>query len=74
MSVRRLGVFGAQRSSRMVQWLKSSADGGPNRPYQMVLMDDQTVIVIPLSIPSNITYTAKTLGMKSQCVMYIDVF
>jgi len=42
--------------------------------HQMVLTDDQTVIVIPLSIPSNITYTAKTLGMKSQCVTYIDVF
>ena len=58
----------------MVQWLKSSANGGPNRPYQMVLMDDQTIIMIPLSILSNITYTAKTLGVKSQCVTYIDVF
>lgn len=42
--------------------------------HQMVLTDDQTVIVIPLSIPSNITYSAKTLGVKSQCATYVDIF
>ncbi|KIM38940.1 hypothetical protein M413DRAFT_29853 [Hebeloma cylindrosporum] len=35
--------------------------------HQMVLTDDETVIMIPLSVPSNITYSAKTLGVKSQC-------
>ena len=40
----------------------------------MVLTDDQTVIVIPLSIPSNITYSAKTLGVKSQCATYVVIF
>ncbi|KDR67245.1 hypothetical protein GALMADRAFT_283600 [Galerina marginata CBS 339.88] len=35
--------------------------------HRIVLADDQTAIVVPLSVPPNITYSAKTLGVKSQC-------
>lgn len=41
--------------------------------HQMVLTDDQTVIVVPLSLPPNITYSAKTLGVKSQCATYVPI-
>jgi hypothetical protein len=42
--------------------------------HKMVLTDNQTIIVVPLSLPPNITYSAKTLGVKSQCATYVPIF
>ena len=42
--------------------------------HKMVLTDDQTIIVVPLSLPPDITYSAKTLGVKSQCATYVLIF
>ncbi|PPQ97614.1 hypothetical protein CVT26_002372 [Gymnopilus dilepis] len=36
--------------------------------HRVVLTDDQTAIVVPESLPPNITYVAQTVGLKSQCV------
>ncbi|PPQ66040.1 hypothetical protein CVT26_010796 [Gymnopilus dilepis] len=35
--------------------------------HKVVYADDQTAIIIPNTLPDNITYTAQTIGVKSQC-------
>ncbi|KAF9458683.1 hypothetical protein BDZ94DRAFT_1239783 [Collybia nuda] len=35
--------------------------------HQVVYTDDQTAILVPWSIPSNITYMAPSIGIKSTC-------
>ncbi|KDR73867.1 hypothetical protein GALMADRAFT_227626 [Galerina marginata CBS 339.88] len=36
--------------------------------HRVVFADDQTAIVVPESLPSNITYSAQTLGVKTECI------
>ncbi|KAF8898218.1 hypothetical protein CPB84DRAFT_1780608 [Gymnopilus junonius] len=36
--------------------------------HRVVYADDQTAILVPNTLPGNITYTAQTMGVKSQCV------
>ncbi|KAF8996043.1 hypothetical protein BDQ17DRAFT_963865 [Cyathus striatus] len=35
--------------------------------HRIAFADDQTAIVVPFAIPSNISYTANSLGIKSSC-------
>ncbi|PPQ81379.1 LOW QUALITY PROTEIN: hypothetical protein CVT25_015900 [Psilocybe cyanescens] len=35
--------------------------------HKVAFTDDQTAILIPSSLPSNITYEARTMGVRSQC-------
>ncbi|KAF9001721.1 hypothetical protein BDQ17DRAFT_1490130 [Cyathus striatus] len=35
--------------------------------HRIVFANDQTAIVVPATIPSNISYTAPTIGIKSSC-------
>ncbi|KAH9474521.1 hypothetical protein JR316_0012982 [Psilocybe cubensis] len=35
--------------------------------HRVVFTDDQTAILVPQTLPPNITYTSRTLGVKSQC-------
>jgi hypothetical protein len=48
--------------------------GNTSTVHKMVLTDDQTIIVVPLRLPPNITYSAKTLGVKSHCDTYVPIF
>ncbi|KDR66408.1 hypothetical protein GALMADRAFT_147995 [Galerina marginata CBS 339.88] len=36
--------------------------------HRVEYLDDQTAILVPYTLPTNITYSAKTLGVKSQCM------
>ncbi|KDR68207.1 hypothetical protein GALMADRAFT_272694 [Galerina marginata CBS 339.88] len=36
--------------------------------HRVVFADDQTALVVPQSVPPNITYSAQTLGVKTQCI------
>jgi len=39
--------------------------------HRVVFADDQTAIVVPESPPSNVTYSAQTLGVRSECITYV---
>lgn len=39
--------------------------------HSVVFADDQTALVVPQNLPSNISYSARTLGVKSQCVSWV---
>lgn len=39
--------------------------------HKVVYAHDQTAILVANTIPGNITYTAQTMGVKSQCVRYL---
>jgi hypothetical protein len=41
--------------------------------HAVVFADDQTAIVVPQSLPSNIRYSAQTLGVKSECTTYVRI-
>ncbi|KAF9001728.1 hypothetical protein BDQ17DRAFT_1358140 [Cyathus striatus] len=45
-----------------IRTLSNSSD-----THRIVYADDQTAIVVPVTIPSNITYTTSTIGIKSSC-------
>ena len=35
--------------------------------HKVVFTDDQTAILVPQTLPSNVTYSAETLGIQTQC-------
>jgi hypothetical protein len=41
--------------------------------HRVVFADDQTAIVVPQNPPSNVTYLAQTLGVKSECTTYVRI-
>jgi len=35
--------------------------------HRVVFTDDQIAILVPQTLPSNVTYSAETLGIQTQC-------
>ena len=40
---------------------------------RVVFTNDQTAIIVPNSIPPNITYTAQTVGLRASCERFVPV-